>query len=161
IAFAIFVVYWLSRLLHVDKTLGLLTACGTGICGASAVVAIASQIKAKDDQTAIGAVTVSILGTIFTVVYTFLYPYLGLSPHQFGILSGATLHEIGHVLAAAAPAGSEALNIAIVVKLIRVALLVGVAIVVGIWAKRTESGQAERQSWKSIPIPWFIFGFLA
>ncbi|MCK9910194.1 putative sulfate exporter family transporter, partial [Microbacteriaceae bacterium K1510] len=76
-------------------------------------------------------------------------------------MSGATLHEIGHVLAAAAPAGSEALNIAIVVKLIRVALLVGVAIVVGIWAKRTESGQAERQSWKSIPIPWFIFGFLA
>lgn len=161
IVFAIIVVYWLSRLLQVDKTLGLLNACGTGICGASAVVAIASQIKAKDELTAISAVTVSILGTIFTIAYTFLYPIMGLTPDQYGIFSGATLHEIGHVLAAAAPAGNDALNIAIVVKLIRVALLVGVAIAAGIWASRREAGDTEKRSFASLPIPWFIFGFLA
>lgn len=160
IVFAMAVVYGLTRLLKVEKRLGLLTACGTAICGAAAVVAIAPQIKANDDETAIGAATVAILGTIFTLLYTVLYPVMGLSANGYGIFSGATLHEIAHVIAAAAPGGNDAIDIAVIVKLTRVALLVPVAILIGIWMSRTE-GEGTKTSWKSIPIPWFILGFLA
>ena len=62
------------------------------------VVAIAPQVKAKDDETAVGAI-IAILGTIFTLIYTLLYPVLGLSPYGYGVFSGATLHEIAHVIA--------------------------------------------------------------
>lgn len=160
IMFTILIVYGISRWMNVDKKLGLLTACGTAICGAAAVVAIAPQIKANDNETAIGAATVAILGTIFTIVYTLLYPYLGLTQLGYGVFSGATLHEIAHVLAAAAPAGSNAVDMAVIVKLTRVALLVPVAIILGIWVNRSESKSENRGTWKSIPIPWFIFGFL-
>nr|WP_205181418.1 YeiH family protein [Neobacillus cucumis] len=162
IVFTLFVVYGLSRLFKVEKRLGILTACGTAICGAAAVVAIAPQIKANDDETAIGAATVAILGTIFTLVYTMLYPILGLSTHGYGIFSGATLHEIAHVIAAAAPGGKDAVDIAVIVKLTRVALLVPVAIMIGFWTNRGNRSQSGKQNkiWKSIPIPWFIFGFL-
>lgn len=163
IVFTLFAVYGLTRLFKVEKRLGILTACGTAICGAAAVVAIAPQIKANDDETAIGAATVAILGTIFTLVYTMLYPILGLSAHGYGIFSGATLHEIAHVIAAAAPGGKDAVDIAVIVKLTRVALLVPVAILIGIWtnrANRTQSGKKNETSWRSIPIPWFILGFL-
>lgn len=160
IVFAMAVVYGLTRLLKVEKRLGLLTACGTAICGAAAVVAIAPQIKANDDETAIGAATVAILGTIFTLLYTVLYPVMGLSANGYGIFSGATLHEIAHVIAAAAPGGNDAIDIAVIVKLTRVALLVPVAILIGIWMSRTE-GEGTKTSWKSIPIPWFILGFFA
>ncbi|UQZ84303.1 hypothetical protein SK3146_03538 [Paenibacillus konkukensis] len=162
IAFTLSVVYGLARLFKVEKRLSILTACGTAICGAAAVVAIAPQIKAKDDETAIGAAMVAILGTLFTLLYTFLYPVMGLSALGYGIFSGATLHEIAHVIAAAAPGGNDAVDMAVIVKLTRVALLVPVAILIGIWANRSERKEqgGGKASWKSIPIPWFIFGFL-
>ncbi|NKI23406.1 YeiH family putative sulfate export transporter [Paenibacillus dendritiformis] len=163
IIFAISVVYGLSRLFKVQKRLGILTACGTAICGAAAVVAISPQIKAKDEETAIGAAMVAILGTIFTLVYTFLYPVLGLTQDGYGIFAGATLHEIAHVIAAAAPGGDGAVDMAVIVKLTRVALLVPVAILIGIWSSRAEQrekGTRSKLSWRTLPIPWFILGFL-
>ena len=159
ITVTIFVVYGLTKVFKVEKKLGILTACGTAICGAAAVVAIAPQVKAKDDETAVGAAIIAILGTIFTLIYTLLYPVLGLSPYGYGVFSGATLHEIAHVIAAAAPGGSTAVDIAVIVKLTRVAMLVPVAILIGLWFGKSEG--SEEKSWRDLPIPWFIFGFLA
>ncbi|MNI17170.1 hypothetical protein D3C73_705300 [compost metagenome] len=163
IVFTLIVVYGLARLFKVERRLSILTAFGTAICGAAAVVAIAPQIKAKDDETAIAAAIVAVLGTIFTLLYTLLYPVLGLSSLGYGIFSGATLHEIAHVIAAAAPGGENAVDMAVIVKLTRVALLVPIAIVIGLWThrlERKEQGDHCTTSWKSIPIPWFILGFL-
>lgn len=160
LVFALLVVYGLSKLFKVEKRLGILTACGTAICGAAAVVAIAPQIKANEKETAVGAAIVALLGTVFTLVYTFLYTVLGLTPTEYGIFAGGTLHEIAHVIAAAAPGGDEAVDIAIIVKLTRVALLVPVAILIGIWYRRSEKGQ-EKKAFSLSIIPWFIVGFLA
>ena len=140
ITFTIFVVYGLTKVFKVEKKLGILTACGTAICGAAAVVAIAPQVKAKDDETAVGAAIIAILGTIFTLIYTLLYPVLGLSPYGYGVFSGATLHEIAHVIAAAA-GGSTAVDIAVIVKLTRVAMLVPVAILIGLWFGKSEEAR--------------------
>ena len=141
ITFTIFVVYGLTKVFKVEKKLGILTACGTAICGAAAVVAIAPQVKAKDDETAVGAAIIAILGTIFTLIYTLLYPVLGFSPYGYGVFSGATLHEIAHVIAAAAPGGSTAVDIAVIVKLTRVAMLVPVAILIGLWFGKSEGSK--------------------
>lgn len=160
IGFAILVVCLLGKWLKIDKKLALLTACGTAICGAAAVVAIAPQLKAKDHETAISAATVAILGTIFTLIYTFIYPVLQLSDTGYGIFAGATLHEVAHVIAAAAPGGQEATDMAVIVKMSRVAMLVPVAILIGLWHRRTEM-PIEGSRFKHLPIPWFIIGFLA
>ncbi|WP_339203395.1 YeiH family protein [Paenibacillus sp. FSL K6-3182] len=160
IVFTIFVVYGISKWMKIDKNLGLLTACGTAICGAAAVVAIAPQLKASPNETAVSATTVAILGTLFTLAYTVLYPVLDLSNAGYGIFSGATLHEIAHVIAAAAPGGQEAIDLAVIVKMTRVALLVPVAIIIGIWNGR-KAHKAQKMSLKQLPIPWFIVGFLA
>ncbi|MBW7457130.1 putative sulfate exporter family transporter, partial [Paenibacillus sepulcri] len=162
--FTILVVYGLTRWLNVDKRLGLLTACGTAICGAAAVVAISPQMKANEEETAVAAATVAILGTIFTLIYTLVYPILDLSPSGYGIFSGATLHEVAHAIAAAAPGGQEAVDLAVIAKLTRVVMLVPVAMVIGIWAARKQrryaNGAEGRTSWREIPFPWFIPGFL-
>ncbi|MFD0696957.1 YeiH family protein [Paenibacillus sp. GCM10027628] len=169
IAFAICVVYGLSRLFKVERRLGMLTACGTAICGAAAIVAIAPQMRASDEETAISAASVAILGTLFTMVYTMIYPYLGLTPQGYGIWAGGTLHEIAHVIAAAAPVGREAEDMAVMVKLTRVAMLVPIAIGIGIWTRRLEDKKcegrgkdrvSESKRWRSVPIPWFILGFI-
>ncbi|KWW17340.1 MULTISPECIES: YeiH family protein [Peribacillus] len=161
LVFAILIVYGLTRLFKVDKKLGLLTACGTGICGAAAILAISTQIKAKEKDTAVAVATVAVLGTTFTFGYTILYPLLGLSDPGYGIFAGATLHEIAHVIAAAAPGGNEAVDLAVMVKLTRVALLIPVALLIGFLMNWKERSTCEsKSSFKSIQIPWFIIGFL-
>lgn len=160
IVFALFVVYGLTRLFGVEKRLGILTACGTAICGAAAVVAIAPQIKAKEEETAVGAATVALLGTIFTLVYTGLYSVLNLSEKGYGVFAGGTLHEIAHVIAAAAVGGDAAVDLAVIVKLTRVALLVPVALIIGWLAQRQNKEKGEGKLSLSI-IPWFILGFIA
>ena len=160
LVFALFAVYGLTRLFGVEKRLGILTACGTAICGAAAVVAIAPLIKAKEDETAVGAATVAVLGTIFTLLYTGFYSVLQLSEEGYGVFAGGTLHEIAHVIAAAAVGGDPAVELAVIVKLTRVALLVPVALVIGWLVQRQGSGKGgQKLSWSIIP--WFIFGFLA
>ncbi|MGE7092761.1 YeiH family protein [Lysinibacillus sp. NPDC048646] len=158
--FALVVVYGLTKIFHVEKKLGILTACGTAICGAAAVVAIAPQIKANEKETAVGAAIVALLGTVFTLVYTVMYSLFGLTSTQYGIFAGGTLHEIAHVIAAAAAGGNEAVDMAVIVKLTRVALLVPVAIVISIMYQRSEKGQ-EKKAFSLSIIPWFILGFLA
>lgn len=162
LVFALAVVYGLSRLFKVEKRLGILTACGTAICGAAAVVAIAPVIKANEKETAVGAANIAVLGTIFTILYTLIFSYLGLNALDYGVFAGGTLHEIAHVVAAADPAGKPATDLAIIVKLTRVALLVPVAIVIGFAVSRKENQKAgQKITFASLPIPWFILGFLA
>ncbi|MED3797278.1 YeiH family protein [Lysinibacillus capsici] len=158
--FALIVVYGLTKIFKVDQKLGILTACGTAICGAAAVVAIAPQIKANEKETAVGAAIVALLGTIFTLIYTLLYSIIDLTPTAYGIFAGGTLHEIAHVIAAASAGGNEAIDIAVIVKLTRVALLVPVAIVIGIFYRRMDKSE-EKKAFSLSIIPWFILGFLA
>lgn len=154
-------VYVAMRILGVDKMLGFLTACGTGICGAAAIVAVSSQVKAKAEETAVSVAIIAILGTIFTFMYSIFYPFIHLSESAYGMFVGGTLHEIAHVVAAGDVGGEVALDFALVVKLSRVMLLVFVVGGISIWMAKRERQAGNSFTIKSLPIPWFIFGFLA
>lgn len=164
ITFTLFVVYALSKLLKVPPNIGILTACGTAICGAAAIAAISSQIKSKEDETAVSVAIIAIAGTLFTIIYTLLYPLLPFTPEEYGLFAGSTLHEIAHVIAAAAPGGQEALDMAVIIKLTRVLLLIPVAFAISIWKLggfKNETTQSKREFLlQSLSIPWFIVGFL-
>lgn len=159
IIFTLCFVYGLTRFFKVDKKLGILNACGTAICGAAAVVAIAAPLKAKEEETSVAAATVAILGTIFTLIYTALYSVLPLTPTEYGIFAGSTLHEVAHVIAAASIGGKTTVDIAVIVKLTRVALLVPVAIIIGMIFSDKKEGSTSKKISLSV-FPWFIFGFL-
>lgn len=155
---ALGLVYGLARLLKVDRTVSLLAACGTAICGAAAIVALAPLMKARENQVALSVAVIAVMGTLFTIAYTLLQPLLPLSSEQYGFLTGGTLHEIAHAVAASQAGGKEAEDVAIIVKLTRVALLVPVSLLIGVYTAKQESTGF---SIKRLPIPWFIFGFLA
>ncbi|MBO8138450.1 MAG: putative sulfate exporter family transporter, partial [Desulfotomaculum sp.] len=125
---AVVVICYLGKILAVEEKLALLTAVGTGVCGAAAVAAVAPTIKANQDETVVSVASVAVLGTIGSILYILLKPFLGLSLDKYGIFVGATLHEVAHVIAAAQPAGDSAANMAILTKLGRVALLIPVTL---------------------------------
>lgn len=160
IAFTLSVMLYIGKLLSIDKHLSALIAVGTAVCGAAAIVAVAPLIGARKELTAISVAFIAIAGTVVTIIYTFLYPYLGMNPYDYGLLTGSTLHELAHVIAAAAPGGDESSDTAILVKLGRVALLIPVALILAYFYKNSSKSEG-RKHFKNLPIPWFIFGFLA
>ena len=132
------------RLFGVEHTLALLTACGSSICGAAAVMGVSGAAKAKADDSVLAVACVAILGTAFTLVLVALQPVLGFSEAQFGTLAGLSLHEIAHAVAAGGAAGAAGTDAAIVAKLSRVLLLAPVAIVVGVVEARRAAVQEKR-----------------
>ncbi|MFC5605139.1 YeiH family protein [Sporosarcina koreensis] len=159
IAFAIGLMVLLARWLKADKDISMLLGVGTGVCGAAAIAAVAPIIKAKDEDTAIGVGIIAMLGTVFAIGYTVLRPIVPLLPTEYGIWSGMSLHELAHVAIAAAPAGEDALAIALLAKLGRVFLLVPLCFIFIYFMKRKSKGEEEGQN--KIEFPWFLVGFIA
>ncbi|MCG3086498.1 YeiH family protein [Sporosarcina cyprini] len=159
IAFAIGMTVLLAKWLKADKNISLLLGVGTGVCGAAAIAAVAPILKTKDEDTAIGVGIIAMMGTVFAIGYTILRPILPLIPTDYGIWSGMSLHELAHVAIAAAPAGEDALAIALLAKLGRVFLLVPLCFIFIYFMKRKSKGNPEEEQSK-IEFPWFLVGFI-
>lgn len=151
-------IVWIARRFRVPAKLATLLAVGTSICGASAVVAASSVIKADEEDTTLAVGLCGILGTVGVLGYVFVVPLLGVSITHLAVLSGSTLHEVAQVMAAAFSFGSEAGDLGTLVKLTRVVLLAPTLVLLGIVAG---AGGKVSYSWKEPPIPWFVIGFIA
>ena len=156
IVFSIFLTMWLAKKMKADFSLSLLLGIGTGVCGAAAIAAVSPIVKAKEEDTALGAGIIALVGTLFSMGYILLNPFLNVTNNQYGIWTGISLHEIAHVALAAAPAGQDALAIALLAKLGRVFLLVPLSFILMYWMKRT----GRIRSGMKIEFPWFLIGFM-
>ncbi|MCX7829026.1 MAG: putative sulfate exporter family transporter [Thermanaerothrix sp.] len=146
----------IARLIGAERRLSLLLGIGTGVCGAAAIAAAAPALEADEEETAIGVGIVALVGTLFALTYAFLRSRLPLSPVEYGILSGISLHEIAHVAAAASPAGPEALAEALLAKLGRVFLMVPLVLAISLLKRRPKSPEAPGTP----QLPWFLGGFV-
>lgn len=158
IAFSILFTLLLAKWLKAKPMLSLLVGVGTGVCGAAAIAAVSPIVRAKDDETAISVGMIALMGTLFAVTYTLLLPYLPATAVEYGMWAGLSLHELAHVALAAAPAGEDALAIALLAKLGRVLLLVPLCLVLLWMMKRKRNASGDSNA--NIPFPWFLLGFL-
>ena len=144
----------MGRILGVSGPLTLLIATGTGVCGASAIVAMESVSEANREEAAFALATVTALGTVAMVGMPFLRTPIGLDMTDYGIWSGASVHEVAQVVGATAGVSAVALQIGTLVKLARVALLA--PLVFGYALSRGRSRPAGTPL-----VPLFVIGFLA
>lgn len=147
---------WLGRRFGADRDYTLLLGAGTGICGAAAIAAVSPIIGSQEEKTAMSVGIIALLGTIFALLYTALLPLLPLTTDQFGFWAGLSLHEIAHVAAAAAPAGEDALTMALMAKLGRVLLLVPFCFFLALALRRKAKNQGSYRT----HFPWFLIGFI-
>ncbi|WP_052158734.1 YeiH family protein [Halobacillus sp. BBL2006] len=156
ICFSIGLMILLARLFKADDSLSVLLGIGTGVCGASAIAAVSPILKAKEEDTAISAGIISIVGTLFAVGYTIIRPLLPFDAEAYGMWVGLSLHEVAHVALAGAPAGEDGLGMALLGKLGRVFLLVPLSLLL-IWVMKRKGKQEEGNQ---ITFPWFLIGFI-
>ncbi len=152
---------WIGRLLGVDRKLTELIAAGTSICGASAVIATNTVTQARDEDVAYAVACVTVFGSIGMFSYPWLAGLLQLDAHAFGLWSGASIHEIAQVIAAAFQGGKEAGDFGTIAKLARVTLLAPVVITLGLLATRRARHDGHGHASAQAPVPWFILGFVA
>ena len=144
---------WLGRRLGLGFSRSMLLGTGTAICGASAIAAM-EETAGGDEEDVTAAITmITLFGTVALVALPLLQKPLGLTTLQFGVWAGASVHEVGQVVAAASPVGALALAIAVVVKLTRVLLLAPVVATVGLMRRRVAK--------RGPVVPLFVVGFLA
>lgn len=157
---------WIGKLLGLNwKTSSLINA-GTGICGGSAIAAIAPVIEAKDQDIAYGMSATFLFDTVMVVVFPLLGRFLGLSDAAFGLWAGTAVNDTSSVVATGYAFSEAAGDFATMVKLTRTlsiipAVLIFAAIHLHLKKKQNaDAHTAVKVSVKSI-FPWFILGFLA
>ncbi|QHC73149.1 putative sulfate exporter family transporter [Rathayibacter sp. VKM Ac-2805] len=158
IVLATFGLTWaLGRALRLPGQEPLLLAAGFSICGASAIGAMAGATRAKEQEQATPVALVTLCGTLAIAVLPALQQPLGLSDVQFGHWVGASVHDVGQVVATAQVAGASALAVAVVVKLTRVVMLAPmVAVAAAVTRRRGGTGGT-----RPAIVPLFVVGFLA
>jgi len=173
IATGIILTLLITSRLRLPERLGTLIGVGTGICGASAIVATGPAIEAKEEEVAYAVGTI----TIFGIMAMFLYPYLShlilsLSHVESGIFMGTSIHETAQVAGAGIiydqlwMGSSQAINptgadVAIVTKLVRNAFMaLAIPLVVYIYIKRNKTRARRKVSILKL-FPVFILGFIA
>jgi uncharacterized integral membrane protein (TIGR00698 family) len=167
------------KIMKLDRDTALLTAAGSAICGAAAVLAFESTLQSKPHKSAMAVGSVVLFGTLSMFLYPVLFNagWLHLDTVGAGLFFGGTIHEVAQVVGAASNVSPEATHIATIVKMTRVMLLVPVLLVVGMWVNRSPRGASTAadsqhgahgghgvqggKAARKLAIPWFAVGFLA
>ncbi|MGW4344084.1 YeiH family protein [Streptomyces sp. NPDC004690] len=166
---------WLGRRMGLPGDQPLLIATGYAICGASAIGAMSEVSDSEEEDVATAVALVTLCGTLAIVVLPLLHRPLGLDATQFGRWVGAGVHDVGQVVATAQTAGPTALREAVLVKLMRVAMLAPLVAAVGLSLRRRRTGgsgtahTAPDDAAHTSPagarrapiVPLFVAGFLA
>lgn len=166
VAAALWLVTWVSRRIGLGPRLGTLIAAGTGICGATAIVALAPVIKARDEETAYAVACITLFGVAAMLVYPFA-AHLFFSGDAFraGLFLGTSVHETAQVAGAGLVyqeyfGDATALDTATVTKLVRNLGMLAVIPLLGFAYQRSEHATETAVPWYAM-VPLFVLGFAA
>ncbi|REG85667.1 YeiH family protein [Marinomonas pollencensis] len=148
------------KVLGLDREISMLTATGSSICGAAAILAAEPVVKAKPHQTAVAVATVVIFGTLAMFVYPAIYHVFNIDPKLMGIYTGATIHEVAQVVAAGNAMNSDIAVTSVIVKLTRVMMLAPFLILLSVYLTKKSTSVEGLNSKAKISIPWFAVFFV-
>jgi uncharacterized integral membrane protein (TIGR00698 family) len=164
VAAALLIVTFLAKRMGLSGKLGTLIAVGTSICGATAIVATAPTIAAKDDEVSYAVACI----TLFGVVAMLLYPFAGhwifdADAFKSGLFLGTAVHETSQVAGAGLVYQEyyndpQALDVATVTKLVRNLGMLIIIPLMSILYHRNHSDGTEAPKWYTM-IPLFVIGF--
>ena len=158
--------YFIGRALGLDWKLSNLISAGTGICGGSAIAAVAPVIDAKDSDIAYALSATFLFDMAMIVLFPIMGRAMGLSDMAYGLWAGTAVNDTSSVVAAGYAFSEGAGDFATMVKLTRTLAIIPTVVVfsfVSMHLRKKEaavSGGAVQIRWKSV-FPWFILGFLA
>ena len=163
--------YFIGKALGLNWKLSNLISAGTGICGGSAIAAIAPTIDADDNDVAYAMSATFLFDMAMIVLFPIMGTALGMTDQAFGIWAGTAVNDTSSVVATGYAFSEGAGDYATMVKLTRTLAIIPTVITfafIQLRLKRREAlanhenGGDLKANFKITKIfPWFILGFLA
>ena len=157
--------FFIRKLFGLNWKLSNLISAGTGICGGSAVAAIAPVIDADDKDIAFAMSSTFLFDMVMIALYPLMGKALGMSDIAYGIWAGTSVNDTASVVASGYAFSEAAGDFATMVKLTRTIAIIPTVLVfawIGTRIKQKElnaSGEGKKVNLLKI-IPWFIGGFM-
>ncbi|MFN4124078.1 MAG: YeiH family protein [Flavobacteriales bacterium] len=157
IVLILFVTIYLSSKFHCPGSTGWLVGFGTAICGSSAIAAVAPSISKNKEDVGIALAVVNLMGSIGMISLPFVLQWLSIDDLHSGVIIGGSLHAVGNVAGAGYALSEETGQVAITIKLARVALLSPSVIFFSYLINRKEA-----KNWKEhFKLPLYLVTFIA
>ena len=163
--------YFIGKALGLNWKLSNLISAGTGICGGSAIAAIAPTIDADDNDVAYAMSATFLFDMAMIVLFPIMGQAMGMTDQAFGIWAGTAVNDTSSVVATGYAFSEGAGDYATMVKLTRTLAIIPTVITfafVQLRLKRKEAlansqnGSELKANFSITKIfPWFILGFLA
>lgn len=168
IATALLLARLISRWLDLPPRLGALIAVGTSICGATAIVATAPTIGARESETSYAVACIALFGLAAMLLYPFAaYWLFDGQAWRSGLFLGTAVHDTAQVLGAGMAyreyfGAPQALDVATVTKMVRNLAMIAVIPIMAIAFRPAEASQvaARAPRWYQL-VPLFVVGFAA
>lgn len=161
--------YFIGKALGLNWKLSNLISAGTGICGGSAIAAIAPVIDAEDSDIAYAMSATFLFDMAMIVLFPIMGRAMGLSDEAYGLWAGTAVNDTSSVVAAGYAFSEGAGDFATMVKLTRTLTIIPTVIVFALIEVRLKKKEALAGSESSDTkanisfwnlFPWFILGFI-
>ena len=158
--------FFIRKLFGLNWELSKRGSAGLGVCGGSAVAAIAPVIDADDKDIAFAMSSTFLFDMVMIALYPIMGRALGMSDIAYGIWAGTSVNDTASVVASGYAFSEAAGDFATMVKLTRTIAIIPTVLVfayIGTRMKQKElqaAGGGKKVNIVKI-IPWFIGGFLA
>ncbi|WP_311537108.1 putative sulfate exporter family transporter [uncultured Anaerococcus sp.] len=157
--------YFIGKALGLNWKMSNLISAGTGICGGSAIAAIAPVIEAEDTDIAYAMSATFLFDMLMIVAFPIMGRALGLSDMAYGLWTGTAVNDTSSVVAAGFAYSDAAGDFATMVKLTRTLSIIPVVLIFRLIHHRLEVKKlghdyVEKKFSITSIIPYFILGFL-
>ena len=157
--------YYLGKLFGMNWKLSSLISAGTGICGASAIAAIAPTIEAEPKDIAYAISATFIFDIVMVILFPIMGRYFGMSDLGYGLWAGTAVNDTSSVVAAGFAFSDIAGSYSIIVKLTRTLSIIPAVLIFSYINQKSNnkdtSNLTDAPKIRIIDIfPWFIILFL-
>lgn len=157
--------YFIGKAFGLNWKLSNLISAGTGICGGSAIAAIAPVIDADDKDLAFAMSSTFLFDMVMIALYPLMGRALGMTDIAYGIWAGTSVNDTASVVASGYAFSELAGDFATMVKLTRTIAIVPTVLVFALISTRLKQKEMKEDNPKKKVnlfkiIPWFIGGFL-
>ncbi len=158
--------YFVGKALKLNWKTSNLISAGTGICGGSAIAALAPVIDADDMDIAYAMSATFLFDMVMILLFPVMGRWLNLSDMAYGLWAGTAVNDTSSVVAAGFAYSEAAGDFATMVKLTRTLSIIPVVLIFAVintrLKQKTSGQQGEKTQVKFTKLfPWFILGFLA
>ncbi|MBR5485117.1 MAG: putative sulfate exporter family transporter [Oscillospiraceae bacterium] len=157
--------YFVGKALGLNWKLSNLISAGTGICGGSAIAAIAPVIEAEDSDIAYAMSATFLFDMAMILLFPVMGHALGLSDMAYGLWAGTAVNDTSSVVAAGYAYSEAAGDFATMVKLTRTLAIIPTVLIFAMIQANIKKKQAATDGAAKVSVislfPWFIAGFLA